>query len=75
MADANGISGALASLGAPRGSNNGTPREARIRAQVGQSDSQSPQNSRAAKRLEAALKSEKPLRRDVPRGYYLDIKV
>lgn len=74
MANTNGISGALASLGTPRQSSYGTAREARTRAQS-EPDGRSPQSVRAAKRLEAALKSEKPLRRDVPRGYYLDIKI
>jgi len=74
MADTNGILGALAPLGTPRQSGNGTAREARTRAQA-DPNNQPPQSVRATKRLEAALKSEKPLRRDVPRGYYLDIKI
>ncbi|MBF0248592.1 MAG: hypothetical protein HQL36_11060 [Alphaproteobacteria bacterium] len=39
------------------------------------SDIDTPQNIAALNRLEKVLASDKPLRTDVPRGYYLDLKV
>ena len=38
-------------------------------------DQESPQNQASLKRLDRALNSGQPLRGDVPRGFYLDLKV
>lgn len=38
-------------------------------------DEESPQNRASLKRLDRALHSGQPLRGDVPRGFYLDLRV
>lgn len=38
-------------------------------------DQESPRNQASLKRLDRALHSGQPLRGDVPRGFYLDLKV
>lgn len=40
-----------------------------------QSDQDSPQNQASLNRLKRVLDSGQPLRGDVPRGFYLDLKV
>jgi uncharacterized protein with LGFP repeats len=74
MADSTAITGGLPPVGTHQRSSYGTASEARARAQA-ESRGQSPQTERALKRLDVALSSDKPLRRDVPRGFYLDIKI
>lgn len=39
------------------------------------SDKESPENIRALKRLDHALSADQPLRGDVPRGFYLNLRV
>lgn len=39
------------------------------------SDQDSPHNQASLKRLKRALESGQPLRGDVPRGFYLDLKL
>ena len=38
-------------------------------------DQESPRNQASLKRLDRALHSGQPLRGDVPRGFYLDLKI
>lgn len=40
-----------------------------------QSDQDSPQNQASLNRLKRILESGQPLRGDVPRGFYLDLKI
>ncbi|MCW8916679.1 MAG: hypothetical protein OQK24_12625 [Magnetovibrio sp.] len=65
----------------PRGSNNGAQAngyqnadEVNRRASVLNAED-SPQNIASLNRLDRILSADKPLRTDVPRGFYLDLKV
>lgn len=60
-------------LGARR-SSFATAREARAYASVSR-EGDSPENRKALQRLDRMLGSGRPLREDVPRGYYLNIRV
>lgn len=48
--------------------------EVQRRANV-QSDGESPQNQASLSRLKRMMDSGQPLRGDVPRGFYLDLKI
>jgi len=48
--------------------------EVQRRANV-QSDAESPHNQASLNRLKRVLESGQPLRGDVPRGFYLDLKI
>ncbi|HEC90640.1 MAG TPA: hypothetical protein ENI55_03120 [Alphaproteobacteria bacterium] len=74
MADASTISGQSLIRLAPSADGYRASRDVRTRAAVTKSD-ETIHNRRALKRLDLILKAGRPLRDEVPRGYYLDLKV
>ncbi len=74
MADASTISGQSLIRLAPSAEGYRASRDVKTRAAVTRSD-ETIQNRQALKRLDLILKTGRPLKDEVPRGYYLDLKV
>ena len=74
MADASTISGQSLIRLAPSADGYRASRDVRTRAAVTKS-AETIRNRQALNRLDLILKTGRPLKDQVPRGYYLDIKV
>jgi hypothetical protein len=74
MAESSGILSNLLAPVARDLSGQGTAREA-VRPRAAQSTPPSQETDKAVTRLNKVIKTGESLRRDVPRGYYLDITV
>ena len=74
MADASTISGQSLVRLAPSAEGYRASRDVRTRAAVTRSE-ETAHNRQALERLDLILKTGRPLKDEVPRGYYLDLKV
>ncbi len=74
MADASIISGQSLVRLAPSTDGYRASRDVQTRAAVTRSEETS-RNRQALKRLDLILKTGRPLKDEVPRGYYLDLKI
>ncbi len=74
MVDGSTISGQSLVRLAPSAEGYRASRDVRARAAVTRSD-ETARNRQALKRLDLILKTGRPLKDEVPRGYYLDLKV